>query len=240
MALSALIAGTCAVIILGIWYPWPLSEMLGGISLFWLIVFVDVVCGPLLTLILWNPAKSRSERMVDMGLIAVVQLAALAYGVHTMAVARPAYLVFEVDRIRVVSVSEINLASLSEAAGRLGQLSWTGPKLISVRSPRSNDELIRSIDLSMAGVEPSLRPGWWQEYALAKPEVLRRAQPIDFLLEKRPTQAPLIRLTVEQSGVAMDELRWLPFTSKRQMDWIVLIHKDSAEIRGYAKVDGFF
>jgi len=240
LALSMLVAGACAVIIFGVWYPWPLSEMLGGRSLFWLIVSVDVMCGPLLTLVVWNPAKGRAERIVDMGLIVAVQLAALIYGIHTMAMARPAYLVFEVDRIRVVSVSEIEVASLREAAGELGRLSWTGPKLISVRPPRNNDELIFSVDLSMAGLEPSLRPGWWQEYALAKAEVLQRAQPLDLLMKKRPTRAPLLRSAAGKTGVAIDDLRWLPLTSKRDMDWIVLLHKDSAEIRGYAKVDGFF
>jgi hypothetical protein len=40
--------------------------------------------------------------------IALVQVAALAYGVYVMSLARPVVTIFEVDRMRVISAAEID------------------------------------------------------------------------------------------------------------------------------------
>ena len=72
---------------------------------------MDVVCGPLLTLVLASPRKSRRERWLDFSLIGLIQLAALAYGMHSVWVARPVALVFEVDRLVVVTANEKKLGS---------------------------------------------------------------------------------------------------------------------------------
>ena len=75
-------------------------------------VGVDVVCGPLLTLVLFNPAKSRRELRLDLSLVAVIQLAALAYGLYSISLARPVIQAFETDRFAVVSAVEIDPGQL--------------------------------------------------------------------------------------------------------------------------------
>ncbi|MEZ5719707.1 MAG: hypothetical protein R3E55_15010 [Burkholderiaceae bacterium] len=42
-----------------VWYPWPYDEFSGGRSLFLMLIGVDVVCGPLLTLLLVTETKPR-------------------------------------------------------------------------------------------------------------------------------------------------------------------------------------
>ncbi len=51
-----------ALLVFGLWYPYPLSEISGGRELFLLIVSVDVVMGPLITLAVFNPSKSRRKK----------------------------------------------------------------------------------------------------------------------------------------------------------------------------------
>ena len=53
---SLLVAVMAASLVFGLWYPYPYRELSGGRDLFFLVVAVDVVCGPLLTLVLFNPA----------------------------------------------------------------------------------------------------------------------------------------------------------------------------------------
>ena len=62
---SLLVAGLSALFVFGLLYPPPTSAMLGVGSIFLLLLGVDVVCGPLLTLLLANPAKPRRERWLD-------------------------------------------------------------------------------------------------------------------------------------------------------------------------------
>ena len=53
---SSGIALLAAVVVFLVWFPYPYRELVGGQFLFWVLVGVDVVCGPLLTAVLYNPA----------------------------------------------------------------------------------------------------------------------------------------------------------------------------------------
>ena len=61
VSLSLAVAALVAFLVFGFWFPAALRHLAGGADLFWLIVGVDVVCGPLLTLVIFNPAKPRAE-----------------------------------------------------------------------------------------------------------------------------------------------------------------------------------
>ena len=80
---SVLVAAMVAALVFGIWYPTPYGELAGGQGLFRLIVVVDVICGPLLTLVIYNPKKPRVELFRDIGLVVLIQLGALGYGLNS-------------------------------------------------------------------------------------------------------------------------------------------------------------
>lgn len=237
---SALVALCVATVVFFVWYPWPFYEIVRGRELFWLIIGVDVVCGPLLTAVLWNPKKPRREMVLDLGLVVLIQLSALGYGLHVIAEARPIRLVYEVDRFRLVSASEINIEELPLAPEHLQKIPWGGPTLIGTRQSRSGEETLRSIELSLAGQEPSLRPGWWQSYENNRSEVMQRMKPLSALRAVRsaPEQVQ-IDLAVTKVGLPIGEVDYLPLVSKKSLDdWVVLLDK-RADIVGYAPVGGF-
>lgn len=236
---SLVTASGIAALVFWIWYPWPFDEMLGGAELFWILVSVDVICGPLLTLVLWDTRKSRRELFSDMTMIVAVQATALAYGVYTVAIVRPIHLVFEVDRFRVISASEVDPSELRHASKNLHLFPWNGPTLLSLRDPKDNDELIKSIELSTSGKEPSVRPDWWQPYEKKQEDVLMRAKPLNFLYRASPSNKDLLDSAILKTGMKEEDLLWLPLTSSRTLDWIILIDRKNALPRGYAHVDGF-
>ncbi len=49
-SLSLVVAALSAVLVFGLWYPYPYREISGGRELFLLVVTVDVILGPLITL----------------------------------------------------------------------------------------------------------------------------------------------------------------------------------------------
>jgi len=160
LGVSALIATAIAVIVVKVWFPYPFGELAGGLRLLWMIVAVDVVCGPALMLLLYSPSKTRRALAVDITLIVGLQAAALGYGAHTLAQARPLALVFEVDRFRVVSYADIPAASLPAAPAWVNPWSLGSPRVLAIRRAASLDEKISSISASLAGVEPSVQPDW--------------------------------------------------------------------------------
>lgn len=247
LLLSATIAGGVAALVFGLWFPSPLRQLVGGAALFWWIVGVDVVCGPLLTLVVFSPAKPRTELFRDLAVVALIQLLALGYGIHTLAHARPVALVHEVDRFRVVTFSDLAEGEENDAPDWAKPWSLSRPRTVGLRSVRTSDEKLASIDASLQGVEPSQRPSWWQDYRLSIDQVLQRARPLAELRDKHPGQNLLIDAAVEraladhQTGESTDgaSLRWMPLVSRRVMDWVVLVDPSTARLRGYAHVDGF-
>lgn len=245
LLLSVAVASGVAALVFGLWFPAPLRELVGGTELFWLIVGVDVVCGPLLTLVVFNPRKPRAELRRDLALVALIQLLALGYGIHTLAHARPVALVHEVDRFRVVTYSDLEEEAIPPAWAQAWSLAR--PRTMGLRAVGTSAEKMASINASLQGVEPSQRPSWWQDYALSTEHVLKRARPLEELRAGHPGQAALIDAAVEraladrQPGESADgaALRWLPLVSRRVTDWVVLVDPKTARLRGYAHVDGF-
>lgn len=100
---SALIAVAAAAIVFFVWFPFPYRALAGGQKLFWVLVAVHVACGPLLTLIVFDPKKPRSELKFDFTVIALIQIVCLCYGLYALSSARPVVLAFETDRFVAVS-----------------------------------------------------------------------------------------------------------------------------------------
>lgn len=156
LLISLFVAGAAALLVFKIWYPHPYEELTGGLALYKLVVIVDVICGPLLTLVLASPKKSTKERVVDFSLIGAIQLAALLYGLYSVSQARPVVAAFEQDRIMVVTAAEIDYEQLSNAPEGLRQLSWFGVKRVGLREPVNVEEANQSLSMSLQGIEPSM------------------------------------------------------------------------------------
>ena len=105
LAISAVIATTVVALMLALWYPQHYFAAMGGATLVLLLIGIDVVVGPLFTLIVYDPKKKNLR--FDLAVIAALQLAALAYGCSIMFNARPVYSVFVVDRFEVVAANYV-------------------------------------------------------------------------------------------------------------------------------------
>lgn len=238
--ISLLIAALVAVLVFVFWFPYPYRTLAGGQHLFWLIVGIDVVCGPLLTAVLFNPTKSPRELTLDLSIVGVLQIAALLYGVHALALARPVRLAYEVDRFVVVSEAQIDQEVLGRVSSEFQTLPWDGPVLVGTRAPRDSDETLRSIDLSAQGMEPSARPDWWQSYDRSRPQVLKRMKAaVDLRAQLKTHQQDALDRAIKETGLPISQISYLPLVSRDRLDdWVVLLDKNAAVI-GYASVDGF-
>ena len=236
---SVALAAVVSALVFGVWYPSPYAAVAGGASLFFLLISVDVVMGPALTAVIASPSKPVAEFRRDFALIVLLQLAALGYGLYTMALARPVYLAFEVDRMRVVVAADIEPASLAEAPPGLRNLPWLGPELIAAVKPTDPGEQLKSIDLGLAGVDLSMVPRNWRDYASQAPAAWSAAKPVPDLLERYPAIATEVAALAAASGQAPEALRFLPLMS-RQATWTALLAEPGAQVIGHLPVDGFF
>lgn len=235
---SVLVAAAVAGLVFCVWYPSPYDELAGGQTLFWLVIGVDMVCGPLLTLVIFNPAKPRAELVRDIGFVVLIQLTALVYGLNSVAQARPVWLAFEGNRFRVVSVPDLADQKLDEAPADLRQLSWTGPKPLGVQLADPTDPgYTQSILQSLEGLHPAFRPSRWRPYDEMVSELRKVLLPIDQLFTKEPAKEALIREGLK--GLKLDELGYLPLESESLSEWVVVINRNTARPVRFLPVDGY-
>jgi hypothetical protein len=236
---SVVVVGFASVVVFFVWHPYPYWNLTGGAHLFLVLASVDVVCGPILTGILYSPKKSKKELTLDLSIVATMQVAALCYGLYAVAQARPVAIIFEVDRLVVVAAADIDPNELSKTPSKFQQLSWTGPRLLGIREPRDNDEMLRALDASLQGMEPSARPDWWKELSPDRRELRGRMRPIFLLLRERPNRAQkLLQKIADENQVSLKDLYFLPLTGKQSRDWIVVLNQQ-AKFLGFAPIDGF-
>lgn len=209
--------------------------------LFWVMLGVDLVCGPLLTWILIRPGKTWRALGVDLLVIAFLQWGALAYGVYALAHSRPLAIVYEVDRFRVISYSDVPEEELNSTSVPAWFTPWSlsAPKLLGINSIRGLGEKMASVEAALQGVDAGQRPTRWQDYSLSKSDVLQRAKPVEALRERYPMEVDRINVALHAAGINSGGL-WLPLVARKSSEWVVFIDPSNASIVGYLPLDGFF
>jgi hypothetical protein len=241
LGISLALAALAALLVFFVWYPYPYREISGGRELFFLLVGVDVVMGPLLTLAVFDTRKPFRELRRDIAVIAVLQLAALGYGLWTVAIARPVHLVFEIDRFRVVHAVDVPPELLARAPLGLRQLPLTGPTLLSVRDFRDANESFELTMAALQGAALGARPDLWQDYDRARPQVLARARSLVELKTRFPSRVADIDSAIESAHSAPsnpDSIGYIPMVG-RDTFWTVLIDTKTAEVIGFVPIDSF-
>jgi hypothetical protein len=238
LLISACVAAVAAGVVFLIWYPPPFGAIAGGLGLFVLLVSVDVVLGPTLTAVVASPGKPLPELRRDLAFIVAIQLAGFAYGIWSIAIARPIFVSFEIDRFRIVTAADIEPKTLADAPVSLRSLPWTGPVQIAAVMPTDPAEQERSIQLGLAGFDLSMIPKNWREYSSQRAAVWKAGRPVESLLVKYPQEAAAARDIASHAGQNMTAMRFLPVVSRRE-SWSAVIAGPEGRIVGYLPVNGF-
>lgn len=240
LCISIVLAILAALLVFLVWYPYPYREISGGRTLFLLMVAVDVIMGPLLTFAVFNTRKPRKELVRDIFVIGVLQLAALGYGLWSVAAARPVHLVFEMDRFRVVHAIDVSPELLEKASPDLQSFPLTGPTLLSVRPFRSAKESMDATLAALNGVPIGSRPDLWQEYDKARPQIVARAKPLAELKTRFPARSAEIDAALKSSGssLAPAAVGYVPMMGRDTL-WTVLLDTTTLEVIAFVPIDSF-
>ena len=222
-----LLISTCiAVAVIGVvffvWYPAPLHTATGVTQIFLLLLTVDVVLGPLLTLIVYKTGKKTL--IMDLTIIALLQLGALSYGVWTVAEGRPAWLVFGADRFELVRVPDIDQRNIGTHY-LYSSPAWTGPQWVGAANPidlnARNDIIFESVS---GGFDIYQRPNLYRPLQEMTASIQKYAQELSLLNEFNDDSD--VQNAVKKYPAAT---AWLPLRAKDQ-NMVVLINKETAQV----------
>lgn len=147
LVISLLVAGLSVFLIFYIWYPNPLQNALGVGQVVWLMLGIDVVLGPILTLIIAKQGK-KSLKM-DLTIIGLVQLLALFYGLYSIDKGRPVAIAFDVSRFELVQKHMIQGNENKRILKEYQHMQNNRIPVVSVRPAQTEEELQQRIKLEL-------------------------------------------------------------------------------------------
>lgn len=215
LLISAVIFAVVLYLILFHWYPGPWFAIDGGWQGVRIMIFVDMVLGPVLTFMVFNPNKTRLALGIDLGFIALVQTGALIWGIYAVHNQRPLAIVFSYDRFYSVDEKPLAKQGLdAEALRHLGKL----PVLAYFEWPTDPEKKVElsmnTITLEVADYEqveyfrplaPNLKDVFSRQVAMAK-----------LLEEDEELRKKLQRMAMKHGLDKPEDLRYLRFSGRYQ------------------------
>jgi hypothetical protein len=182
LSISVIVAATVATLLYTLWFPPPYFRAAGASDLIPLLMGVDIVMGPLLTLAVISPAKSKRLRLLDLSVIVALQAVAFGYGFYVVCQARPVFIVAESDRLVIVAADELSDADL--AKGRRPEYrsrSWSGPRLVGALPPTGADVADFTMKVLAGGKDIDRLPQYYLPYEQVADRLIKHARPLDLL-----------------------------------------------------------
>ena len=87
----------------------------------------------------------------------------------------------------------------------------------------------------MSGLEPSLRPSWWQSYEKSRDVILTRMKKFDANKNAEINNSEINKL----KKMGFENIYYLPMVSGGILDEWAVLFDEKANIVGYLKFDGF-
>ncbi len=200
------------------WYHWPGWHLTEALHVVVVMVGVDVVVGPLITLIIANARKPRRELARDIAIIVAVQLVALGYGATTLWHGRPLYYAFSVNCLQVVQAADIDPEAARAAREKKLPLAphwYSLPRWIWAPFPKDSAEADKIFQkLMQGGYDIIGYPQYYKTWQEGAPEVrtqLRKVSDIQFFSAK---QKPLLEKRMQTAGFPTDQANGIALTGR--------------------------
>ena len=220
LLISVGVAAAVLAVMLGVWYGPTLFAAMGGAGLALILIGVDVVMGPALTLAVFRSGKRGLK--FDLTAIAVLQVAALLYGCYVVYLARPAFIVFVKDQFQVATVAELDPEQLAEAKyPEFRSPSWAGPVLVYGDWPKDHEEQQKLMFAGLAGIDLQHFPKYYAPYERGKDQILAQAQPLASVHKTDPEAAKVVDAWIARAGVDAQGLRYLRLRGRNS--WVAVL-----------------
>ena len=205
-------AGALTLVVGGLyfgWYRWPGWYLSGVPHVVGIVVLVDLVAGPTLTLIVSNPAKPRRELARDIAIIVTVQLAALVYGTATLWSGRPLYYTFSVNRLEFVQASDIDNAERGLALRQNPSLAphwYSRPRWVWAPLPDDADEAMRIMTGATFGEKDIIQmPRYFKPWEQGLPQLRDQLMRLEDMKPFSKTEKQTLRARMAERSLPVDE-----------------------------------
>jgi len=217
--------GLLAIILLTIyfiWYPYPLLKAVGGEHIFLLLVVIDVILGPILTFIVYK--KHKKTLKFDLAVIGLIQVAALLYGIHSLLLAKPSWIVFNQNKFELVQYNQIIVNDIqgSQFTAKL----WSKPNFVAVElssdvSKRS-EQILQEV---LTGISLAQQPENYVSLTSKNKQLISSSKSMKYLFNFNDISE--VKKVLSKCSTAT---RWLPLKTNG-LDMVVLLNDNGDVIK---------
>ena len=226
---SLLVLAIIAGMIIFIWYPYPFLQFedTGKFSL--MLVLSAGLIGPAMTWLFYRKGKSKRALAFDLVVILLIQTVAFAWGGYALYQNRPYFMVFTVDRFEVLTMRDVDLATITDP--KLLNKPVAGPILIYASMPTDPQIFQKLLKEVMFEGKPDLqyRPEFWSLYADKQQLAIAPALPLETLRSARSGSLQAIDKLVKNNGGDIKRLKYVPGTAQNGQ-FAAILDADSGEV----------
>ena len=220
------------------WYRWPGWYLTAVVHVIGIVAMVDLALGPTLTLIVADPRKPRRALARDIGVIVLVQLAALVYGASTLWLGRPLYYTFSVDRLQIVQASELEPTEIALARAQNPALAphwYSLPRWIWAPLPDDPEQAAKIAQSAVFGGQDVIEmPRYFKPWDQGLPQLREQLKRVDEMRELYRLERQALRQRFTRLGLAPDQRNaLLMWGGDRRV--LVLFEPDTLRLRAILK-----
>lgn len=191
------------------WYRWPGWYLADVVQVFMVMAGVDLVLGPLLTLVIANPSKPRRDLTRDVGVIVAIQLVALIYGAISLWNGRPLYYAFSENQLQLVQAYDINASETALARQRAAELAphwYSLPRWIWAPLPEDANESAKIVASAVSGGDDVISmPRYFKRWEAGLPALRTQLKTVDELGYFSGADKKALKERMRAAGLATDQ-----------------------------------
>lgn len=164
-----------------LWYPAPLDKAMGVGGIFWIILTIDLILGPLLTFAIFDLKKKELKK--DLLIIIIIQMSAYCFGLYTVSQGRPVFQVFVVDDIELVRQVDLKYNSELQIDPEYQPDFFSPPRWVSAVYSTDPEISKQQKQDEIFGNSLASRPETYQAIQIRAEQIKAKVQNIDKLFD---------------------------------------------------------
>ena len=209
---AAIFLGTMYLLLVH-WYPGFHFAVDGGWQGLRIMAAVDLVLGPTMTLIVFNPLKARKLIVFDLSCVGLAQLGALIWGFYAIHSQHPVVVSYYDGGFYSATIAPLKIESYDVA--QLADLSDRRPALVYVAEPADDQEEARAAMQELVGkVGLHEDPFFFRRFAEHWPQVRPHAIEVAALSKDNAAFADELPRFLESRGAQAADYLYFPYEGR--------------------------
>ena len=200
-----------------IWFPYSFSQLGGFKQTALMLVFVDLILGPLLVFIIYKEKKKYLA--FDINVLLGMQLIAFMFGAYSLFLKHPAYAVFSVDRFSLTNVSQIY--PQQHWLSHIKSSFFSSPKLVFAKNPETSQKRQTLLFNVLLNGAPDIdkRPELFEPFEQHLKAVFSKSIPLKQLFQDEKSKEKFQQF-YRQYGGKPDDYAYFPLSGNNKKDYI--------------------